>query len=69
VAEILHKNLALLRVTEPSVVEEIRAVLPLEEYLLGQLSPTELVVDPLKLKGLLELLEARGMAALVKRSA
>lgn len=68
-AEILHKNLALLRVTEPSVVEEIRAVLPLEEYLLGQLSPTELVVDPLKLKGLLELLEARGMAALVKRSA
>lgn len=66
--DILHRNLALLRVTEPGVVDEIRAVLPLEEYVVGSLSPTELLVDPHRLKGLLELLEARGMAALVKRA-
>lgn len=64
---LVHKNLALLRVSEAAVFDEIRAVAPLDDYVLGTLSPTEVVVDPQRLKVLLELLESRGMAALVKR--
>jgi hypothetical protein len=64
---ILHRNLALLRVVDVGVLDEIRAVAPLDDYVLGSLSPTEILVDPQRLKSLLEVLEARGMAALVKR--
>jgi hypothetical protein len=64
---VLHRNLALLRVSEPGVLDEVRAVVPLDEYVLGSLSATEILVDPQRLKGLLDLLEARGMSALVKR--
>lgn len=64
---VLHRNLALLRVSEAAVLDEIRAVAPLDDYVLGSLSTTEILVDPQRLKGLLEILEQRGMSALVKR--
>lgn len=64
---IAHTNVAVLRVADAHVIEEIRAVLPLDDYVLGQLSDTELVVDPRRLKELSELLESKGLAALVKR--
>jgi hypothetical protein len=64
---IAHTNVAVLRVADAHVIEEIRAVLPLDDYVLGQLSETELVVDPRRLKELSELLESKGLAALVKR--
>jgi hypothetical protein len=64
---ILHKNLALLRVGEPSVIDELRAVVDLEDHVLGWVSDTEAVLDPHTLRELMAALEARGMSALVRR--
>lgn len=64
----LHKNLALLRVADVKVLDEIRAVYPLDDLVLGWVSPTEAVLDPQRLKGLIETLEARGIGALVRRA-
>lgn len=63
----IHQNVALLRVADVGVLDEIRAVVPFDDYVLGWVSPTEAIVDPSRLKSLLDGLEARGMAALVKR--
>lgn len=65
---ILHKNLAVLRVADPAVLDEIRAVVPLDEHVVGWISPTEAVLDPQRLKSLLDGLEARGMGAMVRRA-
>lgn len=66
-APIVHRNVALLRVADPHVLAEIRAVLPLDDFCLGVLSPTELVLDPQRLRELVSRLDARGMAPLVKK--
>jgi hypothetical protein len=66
-APILHRNLAVLTVAEPGLIEAIRAVVPLEEHVLGWLSPTEAVIDPAHLRALLDALDAAGMGALVRR--
>ena len=65
---VIHRNLAVLRVAEAHIFEEIRAVLPLEDYVLGWISDTEVVVDPRRIKELCERLDARGMLPLVKRA-
>jgi hypothetical protein len=65
---IVHRNVAVLRVADPHVFDEIRAVLPLDEHVVGWISPTEAVLDPARMKGLIDGLEARGMGALVKRA-
>ncbi len=65
---IIHRNVAVLRVADPGVFDEIRAVLPLDVHVMGWISPTEAVLDPHELKPLLEALEARGMGALVRRT-
>ncbi len=65
---ILHRDVAVLQVEDPQVFDEIRAVLPLEDYVLGQLSETELVVDPRRVKELAARLESRGMTPLVKKA-
>ena len=64
---ILHKNLAMLKVSDPHIIEEGRAVLPLDDFVLGQLSPTELLIDPQRLRELLQRLDARGLSALVRK--
>ena len=65
---IVHHNLAVLEVAEPKVLDELKALLPLEDYVLAELSETELVVDPRRVKELVEILESRGMAPLVTRA-
>lgn len=65
---ILHHNVAVLRVADSGVFDEIRAVLPLDVHVIGWISPTEAVLDPSELKPLLDALEARGMGALVRRT-
>lgn len=64
----LHKNLAVLRVADPGVLDEIRAVAPLDDHVIGWISPTEAVLDPARMKPLLDTLEARGMGAMVRRA-
>jgi len=65
---VIHRNVAVLRVADPGVLEEIRAVLPLDSHVIGWISPTEAVLDPQELKPFLDALEARGMGALVRRT-
>ena len=43
-------------------------VLPLEDFVLGRLSDTELVIDPRRVKELAARLESRGMTPLVKKA-
>ena len=50
---IVHKNLAVLQVEEPQVFNEIRVVLPLDDYCLGYLSETAMLMDPRRVKELL----------------
>jgi hypothetical protein len=64
----IHRNVAVLRVVEPAVLDEIRAVIALDDHVLAWISPTEAVLDPARLKPLIETLEARGMGALVRRA-
>ena len=65
---IVHRNLAILRVEDPHVFEEIRALLDLDEYIIGQLSPTELAVDPKRVRQLDEALNAVGVHPLLRRA-
>lgn len=64
---ILHKNLAVLEVAEPGLLDVLRATVPLDVWVLGWLSPTEAILDPARLREALDALEAAGMAALVRR--
>lgn len=65
---IVHRNVAVLKVSEPQVFNEIRAVVALDDHVMGWISETEAVVDPASLKVLLDGLEARGLGALVRRT-
>ncbi len=64
---IVHRNVAVVRVEDAHVFEEIRTALPLDDLVLYWLSPTEAVIDPLRLKEVVTALEARGLGALVRR--
>ena len=66
---IVHRNVAVLRVADPHTFDEIRAVAPLDDHIIGWISPTEAVLDPLRMRGLLDALDARGMGAMVRRGA
>jgi hypothetical protein len=65
---ILHRNVAVIEVEDAHVFKEIRALIPLDNYALGALSETELIVDPRRLKELLDQLVEKGLAPLVRRS-
>ena len=65
---VLHQGVALLEVGDPHLLEEIRAVLPLDEFLMGRISQSEWVVDPKRVKELSDLLQAKGMRPLIRRA-
>lgn len=64
---IAHRHTVLLKVSEPRVFDEIRAVLPLDDYALAWVSPTEVVIDPARIGELAQRLADRGLAPLMKR--
>lgn len=64
---ILHKNLVLLRLAGPSERAELRALIDVEHYVVGELSPTELLIDPANLRKVLEAMEVRGIKPLVRK--
>ncbi len=64
---ILHRNVAVLEIGEEGLLDAVRSVVELETYVVGWLSPTEAVVDPARLRDLLDRLDAVGMSALVRR--
>ena len=64
---ILHANVAILQVEDAHIIEEIRTSIDLDGILIGQISDTEYLVDPLRLKDFSEALRKMGMPALVRR--
>ena len=64
---VLHKNVAVLRVRVADALREMELVVSIEPFVLGRISPTEIIVDPSRVKALVELLESRGIAPLVRR--
>lgn len=66
--KVVHRNLAVLQVADPEVLRELEIMLPLGTWVIGRLSPTELLVDPRKVKDLSERLEAHGLAPLLRRA-
>jgi len=64
---VLHKNVAVLRVSDADALREMELVVSIEPFVLGRISPTEIIVDPSRVKALVELLESRGIAPLVRR--
>lgn len=64
---IVHRQVALLKVSDPKVLDEVRAVAGLDEFALAWISPTEIVVDPARVGELYQRLSDRGLAPLMKR--
>lgn len=65
---IVHRQVALLRVSDPRVFDEIRAVLPLDDFAIAVVSDTEIAVDPACIGELSSRLGERGLAPLMKRA-
>lgn len=63
----MHRQVALLKVSDPKVIDEVRAVVPLDEFALAWVSPTEVVIDPARVGELFQRLNDRGLAPLMKR--
>ena len=63
-----HENVALLVVSETQALDEIRAVLDLDDYIIGQLSEREWVVDPSRAVELQRRLGERGIKVLRRKS-
>lgn len=65
---VLHKSVAVLQVEDPHVIEEIRAVLDLDDYVMARMSETQLVIDPKRVKELSKLLKSKGLQPLVRKA-
>ena len=65
---IAHREVAVLRVTDPRVLDEIRALVPLDEFVLAVVSDVEVVVDPARVRELGARLAERGLPPLMKRA-
>lgn len=64
---IVHRNVAVLRVSDAEALREMELLVNIDDFIIGRISPTELVVDPARVKALVDLLESRGLAPLVRR--
>lgn len=65
---IVHTGLVLLRVSDPAVLDEIGAVLALDDFIIGRVSETEVVIDPARMGELASMLSERGLPPLVKKA-
>ena len=65
---VVHRDVTVLAVREPGVLDEIRALVPLDDYVLAVISDTRLLMDPTRLAELHELLSEAGVAPLTQRA-
>lgn len=64
---IQHRNMALLRLAGSAERAELDALVCLERFVIKELSPTEILIDPTQVKLLTERMEARGLRPMVRR--
>lgn len=65
---VLHRDVTVLSVREPGVLDEIRATVNIDEFVLAVISDTQLLIDPARTGDLNERLAAAGMAPLVQKA-
>jgi hypothetical protein len=65
---VAHRHVAVLKVADPKVLDEVRAIVALDQFVIGVVSETELVIDPSRVGQLASALAERGMAPLMKRA-
>jgi len=65
---VIHENVALLVVSETQALEEIRAVVSLDDYIIGKVSETEWVIDPARVAELQAKLGERGLSILRRKA-
>jgi hypothetical protein len=63
---IAHRDLTVLEVDSPAVLQELRAVVPLDDYVLAVIDECRLAVDPARTGELAHRLATRGLAPLIK---
>ncbi len=66
--KVVHRDVTVLAVREPGVLDEIRALVPLDDFVLAVISDTRLLIDPARTGELHDLLSAAGVAPLVQRA-
>jgi hypothetical protein len=64
---IVHRNVALLNLSDARFVAHVRSLLPLDEYVLATVSDHEFVVDPARLAELNAALTNKGLNPLHKK--
>ena len=67
-SRIAHENVALLVVSETQALDEIRAIVNLDDYIIGKLSESEWVIDPARAIELQERLGERGIKLLRRKA-
>ena len=65
---VVHRDVTVLAVREPGVLDEIRAVVPLDDFVLAVISDTRLLIDPARTGELQDRLAAAGVAPLLQRA-
>jgi len=65
---VVHREVTVLAVREPGVLDEIRALVPLDDFVLAVISDTRLLIDPSRTGELHDLLATAGVAPLVQRA-
>ncbi len=66
---IAHRDVTVLQVETPAVLDELRALVPLDDFVLAVIDDTRLVIDPARTGELATRLAARGLTPLIKSSA
>ncbi len=64
---IAHRNVTLLRVATPAVLDEVAALVDIDDFVLARVDDVTLVVDPARTGELAELLAQRGLTPLVQK--
>jgi hypothetical protein len=64
---IAHRNVTLLRVATPAVLDEIRALVNVDDFVLARVDDVTLIVDPARTGELAEVLKGAGLPPLVHK--
>ena len=63
----VHRGALLLQLASAAERAELQALVGLEPFVVGELSPLELLIDPQRLRELLDRMEERGIRPLMSR--